>query len=323
MTLGALLPFLPGLLGAGLVTGLGLWSMWSTVTSPERGRQRTDSIVVRVASALRDVSGEARDVLRPQLDDPVRVFGRIAHPVVVTLAHRLDKVVGGGTSTRRLLQRAGVDTAPADYAVERLVWTGGGMAVGLLASGFVVASQGGNNLIAPVGGAIVGGLAGVWWPDRQLQVRASKRHDQLLEEFPTVVELLALTLSAGQSLPNALERVARRAGGALGQEWRRVLSAVDLGAPLGATLRESAAQMAVPEISALVDHLVYALERGAPLTEVVRAHSGDARADRLRAIVERSGKAEIAMLVPLVLLILPITVLFAVWPSLQALQFGL
>lgn len=323
MTLGALSPFLPGLLGAGLLTGLGLWSVWSSVTAPDRGRERTDSIVVRVASSLRDVSSDARSLLRPQLDDPVRVFGRIAHPLVVALALRVDRIVGGETSTRRLLQRAGVDTAPADYAVERVVWAGGGISAGLLVSGLVAATQGGDNLIAPIGGAVAGGLAGVWWPDRQLQAKATKRHEQLLEEFPTVVELLALTLSAGQSLPNALERVARRTGGALGQEWRRVLSAVDLGAPLGATLRQSAGQMAVPEISALVDHLVYALERGAPLTEVVRAHSGDARADRLRAIVERSGKAEIAMLVPLVLLILPITVVFAVWPSLQALQLGI
>jgi tight adherence protein C len=109
----------------------------------------------------------------------------------------------------------------------------------------------------------------------------------------------------------------------LGAEWRRVLVQVELGAPLGPTLKQSADDMAVSEISALVDHLVYALERGSPLADIVRAHSADARAERLRAIVERSGKAEIAMLVPLVLLILPITVLFAVWPGLQALQMGL
>jgi tight adherence protein C len=137
-----------------------------------------------------------------------------------------------------------------------------------------------------------------------------------------MVELLALTLSAGQSLPNALERVTSQAGGALAGEWRRVLKKVELGEPLGVALRRSADDLAVPEISALVEHLVYALERGAPLADVVRAHSTDARADRLRMIIERSGKAEIAMLVPLVLLILPITVLFAVWPGLQALQMG-
>jgi len=88
-------------------------------------------------------------------------------------------------------------------------------------------------------------------------------------------------------------------------------------------LRDAADTIGVPEIVALVEHLVSALERGAPLAEVVRAHSADSRAERLRAIVDRAGKAEVWMLVPLVLLILPTTVIFAVWPSLQALQLGL
>jgi tight adherence protein C len=78
--------------------------------------------------------------------------------------------------------------------------------------------------------------------------------------------------------------------------------------------------MGVEEIEALVDHLVQALERGAPLAEVVRAHSSDSRLRQLRAVVDRAGKAEVLMLIPLVMLILPITVIFAVWPSLQALE---
>jgi pilus assembly protein CpaF len=39
-----------------------------------------------------------------------------------------------------------------------------------------------------------------------------------------------------------------------------------------------------------------------------------------RAVVDRAGKAEVLMLIPLVMMILPITVIFAVWPSLQALE---
>jgi tight adherence protein C len=38
--------------------------------------------------------------------------------------------------------------------------------------------------------------------------------------------------------------------------------------------------------------------------------------------VDRAGQAEVKMLVPMVLLILPITVIFAVYPGLQALEFG-
>jgi hypothetical protein len=108
----------------------------------------------------------------------------------------------------------------------------------------------------------------------------------------------------------------------IAREWARVLRTVELGQPLGPSLSESARAMGVEEIEALVDHLVQALERGAPLAEVVRAHSSDSRLRQLRAVVDSAGKAGVLMLIPLVMMILPITVIFAVWPSLQALQFS-
>jgi hypothetical protein len=72
----------------------------------------------------------------------------------------------------------------------------------------------------------------------------------------------------------------------------------------------------------LVDQLLAALDRGSPLAEVLRAHALDAREDSERALLEAAGTREVAMLIPLVFLILPVTVLFAVWPGLMVLQLG-
>jgi tight adherence protein C len=55
---------------------------------------------------------------------------------------------------------------------------------------------------------------------------------------------------------------------------------------------------------------------------VLRAHALDAREDSERALLEAAGTREVAMLIPLVFLILPVTVLFAVWPGLMVLQLG-
>ena len=49
----------------------------------------------------------------------------------------------------------------------------------------------------------------------------------------------------------------------------------------------------------------------------------DAQADYSRSLVDKAGKAEVQMLVPMVLLILPITVIFAVYPGMQALNIGI
>ena len=159
--------------------------------------------------------------------------------------------------------------------------------------------------------------------DSALARAVGRRSERIREEFPTLLELLGLSLAAGDSLPRALSRVSKRARGELGQEWARVMEEVDSGAMLGSALRESARRMGSPPVAAFVEHLAQALDRGAPLAEVIHAHGSDAHADYSRSLVDKAGKAEVQMLVPMVVLILPITVIFAVYPGLQALEFGL
>ena len=47
-----------------------------------------------------------------------------------------------------------------------------------------------------------------------------------------------------------------------------------------------------------------------------------ARDDAKRELLELAGKKEVAMLVPLVFLILPITIVIAIFPGLFVLQLG-
>jgi tight adherence protein C len=56
--------------------------------------------------------------------------------------------------------------------------------------------------------------------------------------------------------------------------------------------------------------------------EVLRAQAQDSRDDAKRQLLESAGRKEVAMLVPLVFLILPVTVLFAIFPGVMVLQLG-
>ena len=66
-----------------------------------------------------------------------------------------------------------------------------------------------------------------------------------------------------------------------------------------------------------------ALERGTPLVEVLRAQAQDARDDSKRELLEIAGRKELAMMFPLVFMILPITICFAIFPGLVVLQLGM
>jgi tight adherence protein C len=55
---------------------------------------------------------------------------------------------------------------------------------------------------------------------------------------------------------------------------------------------------------------------------VLRAQAQDSRDQAKRELLESAGRKEVAMLVPLVFLILPTTIAFAIFPGIMVLQLG-
>jgi tight adherence protein C len=163
---------------------------------------------------------------------------------------------------------------------------------------------------------------GVLVRDRMLARAARARARRLTEELPVVLEFLTLSLSAGEGVLDALRRVARVGAGELAAEFAAVVAAVNTGLPLADTLTRLARDLELPALTRCVEQVIGALDRGTPLAEVLRAQAQDAREEAHRDLLEAAGKKEVAMLVPLVFPILPVTIAFAVWPGVFVLQVG-
>jgi tight adherence protein C len=148
-----------------------------------------------------------------------------------------------------------------------------------------------------------------------------EREARILAELPTIAELLALAVTAGEGPAGALDRVSRISDGELARELRRALSETHAGMPLTAALDAVAARTSIPALARFVDGMVIAVERGTPLADVLRAQAVDVREAGKRALLESGGRKEIAMMVPVVFLILPVTVLFALFPGYYGLTF--
>ena len=71
-----------------------------------------------------------------------------------------------------------------------------------------------------------------------------------------------------------------------------------------------------------VEGIAVAIERGTPLSDVLRAQAQDVRDNAKRELMETAGKKEIAMLAPVVFFILPLTVIFAVFPGLSLMRLN-
>ena len=92
--------------------------------------------------------------------------------------------------------------------------------------------------------------------------------------------------------------------------------------PLGRALAELRDGLDHAALSRALDQVLGALDRGAPLAAVLRSQAGDARDAAKRDLIELAGRKEIAMLVPLIFLILPVTIAFALFPGYLVLQAG-
>ncbi|SDN38413.1 type II secretion system F family protein [Geodermatophilus sp. DSM 45219] len=286
-------------------------------------------LVVTFAPPFRSV--RLVDRLAPYVHDtppPSRLLGTVTEAGLLTAARRLfgpvvadgarlvDRVLGGRTAVRRRLDALGSDTGVEDFRVEQVVWGGLGLlgaalvaAVGSLVAGDVnVLSMA---LLCLAG--LVGGVLGRdWWLTQQVQ----RREELLLAEFPVVAELLALAVTAGEGPTAAIARVTRLSGGELARELGAALGRARAGVPLAEALQQVADRTSLDPLARFVDGLLVALERGTPLAEVLRAQAADVREAGKRRLLEAGGRKEIAMMVPVVFLVLPVTVLFALYPGL-------
>src|SRR3546814_11757873 len=105
---------------------------------------------------------------------------------------------------------------------------------------------------------------GVIFCDDNLSTRARKRDQQGLVEFPTVAELLALAVAAGESPVAALDRVVRRSRGALSEDLSRVLAAIRTGQPVSAAFDDLASRSGLPVVSRFASGVAVAIDRGTP-----------------------------------------------------------
>ncbi|TFC53238.1 type II secretion system F family protein [Cryobacterium sp. TMT1-21] len=300
----------------GTALGVGLWSLASLV--PRLSRPR---LVQRLAPYILDVSAEARAFVGRTTVHPIPVLGTLFAPTFGGLKRGFAAVLGGTDTIERRLRQSGSSRTADAFRSEQVVWSLIALAAGAAAVTTVPTLRT-LPVLMQVGLPAIAGVCGALARDWALKRAATARLARMQSEFPTVLEFMTLSLSAGEGILDALGRVSRTSTGELSRELAGVVADVRTGVPLSAALQNLARRIALPSVTRLVDQVVGALERGTPLADVLRAQAQDARDEARRGLIEVAGKKEVAMLVPLVFLILPMTILFAIFPGLFILQSG-
>ncbi|MBC9734125.1 type II secretion system F family protein [Nocardioides marmotae] len=298
-----------GLLGAAAAAGL-LLVATRVVTA------RRPQLSVRVLPYLRDLP---RVGLTTPAVPPRSVVAAVYGPPLRSAAEAVERVLGGASSVRRRLERAGLDRSVHDFRVEQVLWGLTAFAVAA-AYGVIGALTDPGGVLTSVVLCVIAFVLGVLARDSHLTGQVRSRERRILEEFPTVAELLALSVAAGESPVSALDRVVARSGGELSADLARVLAAVRTGEPVSAAFDRLAATSGLPLVARFAQGIAVAIERGTPLADVLHAQAADVREAGRRELIEVAARREVLMMVPVVFLVLPVTVLFAFWPGVVGLS---
>lgn len=277
-------------------------------------------LVERVAPYLGDTPRPSRLLSAPSATaTPFVVVRRVFGPVLGDLVGFVDRTVGGAASVRRRLYGLGSPMTVEDFRIEQVVWGVASMLAGGAFVALVEWAHGGVDALLVGAVALAGLVAGVLGRDWYLTRQLDRREAVMLAEFPVFADLLALAVVAGEAPPDALRRVCRLTGGELARDLEVALGQSRTGTPLTTALAGVADRTTLEPFARFVQGIVVGLERGTPLADVLRAQAVDVREIGKRALLEAGGRKEISMMVPVVFLILPVTVLFALYPGLLTL----
>jgi len=167
---------------------------------------------------------------------------------------------------------------------------------------------------AVLGGAVIGYLL----PGNIVKRLGRKRQVIILHELPPILDLLVVTLEAGQGLLEAIRVVGRetaRQGRVLGKEFSTAAAEMSAGIALEDSMRNLSERTGVDDLKAIGAVFIQSKEIGGRLGPSLRA-AGELLSTKRRLMAEEAAqKSSVKMLLPLVLFILPSMMIIILGPA--------
>jgi Flp pilus assembly protein TadB len=145
------------------------------------------------------------------------------------------------------------------------------------------------------------------------------KESELNEELVNMLQMLSIMISAGESPMMALRYISQRSVGYIPELIDQSFSKYESGRNLAQTLEQIAIATGSSQVRRLTNSIQIAIQRGTPILDVLNNQVQSLNKQINLALLKKSGKSEIALLIPVVFLILPVSISFAIWPSI----FGL
>lgn len=173
---------------------------------------------------------------------------------------------------------------------------------------------------------LVFGVIGFIIPDSIFRGRIAKRQQDIMRNFPTMVDLMALTIEAGLDYMAAIERILKNIKPEqrteLEKEFEKMINEVQLGYTRRDALKRLAMRTGIAEIRSFVGLIIQSDELGTSLVELLRNYAADMRFRRLNKAEKLAAQAATKMLIPLFIFIFPTVFIMMLAPMMKSLIQG-
>ena len=154
----------------------------------------------------------------------------------------------------------------------------------------------------------------------QIITRSQMNYSELNQELSKILQMLAIMISAGESPVTALRYISKRSSGNLALLIETSLGNYEQNGNLFKTLEFISSATNSTQVRRLLNAVRISAERGSPMLDTLQNQVRSLNKEIKVNLLNRAGKSEIALLIPVVFLILPTSILFAVWPSIYGLS---
>lgn len=249
---------------------------------------------------------------------PLPAAGRWSARLLGTLLHLgvlAPAPAAGDASLRARLAAAGFrhPAAPAVFQGVRVA------AAVLLAAGLAWASAAQGGDAAGAAAAAVCGLGiGMLAPKWALAARSQSRIQRIHAGLPAALDLMVLSVEAGQNLDVAIAETARELRGIfpeLASEFSQVQLEIRAGRPRAEVLADLGRRTGSPELRKLAAVLIDSDRFGASLAPALRTHSRYLRTRRRQAAQEAARKLAVKLIFPVFFLIMPAVLVVTLGPA--------
>jgi Flp pilus assembly protein TadB len=146
------------------------------------------------------------------------------------------------------------------------------------------------------------------------------KEGEINEELVNILQMLSIMISAGESPMMALRYISQRSVGYIPKLIAQSFSKYESGRNLAQTLEQIAIATGSSQVRRLTNSIQIAIQRGTPILDVLNNQVQSLNKQINLALLKKSGKSEITLLIPVVFLILPVSISFAIWPSIYGLN---